>query len=285
MLAIELWWRGLAPCIDLPPKRPPPGHDRAKLEERAAGLQAWASVVLEAPAALNVSSVRAFFDLDASRDTDALLRLQKFARGYLARRIMPRNTIAPQRATHPVARMMPSPQHLRAAVPAQDLRPKNLGLVMLGLGIVCVILSAFPMHNQAAADAAADAKLRLYKSSISTSMATTSQAIGVHYTAAGSLMARAAVAMASQTAAKKMPLSVMNKSEPSLATLPLLTASATPTKTTGLPMLQMRMRAVVLGLPKLAWATITFPWVWPIRVFQLLQRQSPAKRHPKATST
>ena len=72
-LQAELWWRGIAPEQGLPPKRPLPGHDRDKLEVRAIGLQAWASAVLLTPDALNLASVAAFFDLDASRDAASTL--------------------------------------------------------------------------------------------------------------------------------------------------------------------------------------------------------------------
>ena len=60
----DLWWKGLAPDTGLPPKKPPPGYDLAKLRARAAGLEAWAADLLSKDASLHSPAVQKFFNLE-----------------------------------------------------------------------------------------------------------------------------------------------------------------------------------------------------------------------------
>ena len=88
-----LWWQRVAMSAHplLPPKHPQPGRDAKKLEERAAGLEAWANEVLRGCHGDGrvPSSVASFFQLprsgktvaeDLSQAQDAVVRLQRAAR-------------------------------------------------------------------------------------------------------------------------------------------------------------------------------------------------------------
>ena len=146
----ELWWRGLAVDLHLPPKRPPPGYDRSKLEERGRGLTTWASRVLGNPASLKLPSVRLLFDLDAGADADALLRLQAAGRGYLARRstsLLARGALASPNPTLPgVPSPLRSPTLLR-----------SFATLALGLGSILVLLSIYFSIDRPAAQAVVQA--------------------------------------------------------------------------------------------------------------------------------
>ena len=53
--------QGLGDPDMLPPKSPPPGHDLDKLRERALGLEAFASKLLQQPGAVCTAVVISFF--------------------------------------------------------------------------------------------------------------------------------------------------------------------------------------------------------------------------------
>ena len=98
----KLWWaRSGGREVDdslMPPKQPNPGLDVEKLRTRAAGLEEWASAVLEQPAALREPCAIAFFRLERPKKSSAsleaeieeaelaIVRLQAITRGVRARR-------------------------------------------------------------------------------------------------------------------------------------------------------------------------------------------------------